>query len=65
MLYTEWKLEDALKMEREEGIEIGMERGMEKERQKIIQSLSKFMPAEQIAHMLEIPLEEVNYSFES
>lgn len=61
MLYTEWKLEDALKMEREEGIEIGME----KERQKIIQSLSKFMPAEQIAHMLEIPLEEVNYSFES
>ena len=65
MLYTEWKLEDALKMEREDGIERGMERGMEKERQKIIQSLSKFMPAEQIAHMLEIPLEEVNYSFES
>lgn len=73
MLYTEWKLEDALKIEREEGIEIGIEKGMEKglkkgmekERQKIIQSLSKFMPAEQIAHMLEIPLEEVSYSLES
>ncbi len=67
MLYTEWKLEDALKIEREEGIEIGIEKGMEKglkkgmekERQKIIQSLSKFMPAEQIAHMLEFPLEPV------
>lgn len=69
MLYTEWKLEDALKIEREEGIEIGIEKGikkgMETERQKIIQSLSKFMPAEQIAHMLEIPVEEVSFSLKS
>ncbi len=60
MLFTEWKLEDALKIEREEGIE----EGMEKERRKTIQSLSRFIPVEQIAQMLEIPIEEVNFSLE-
>jgi predicted transposase/invertase (TIGR01784 family) len=33
MLMTEWKLEDALVVEREEGREEGMEEGMEKGRE--------------------------------
>lgn len=64
MLFTEWKMEDALKIEREEGREEGIEEGIEKERRKTIQSLAKFIPAEQIAKMLELPIEEVRFSLE-
>jgi hypothetical protein len=52
MLMTEWKLEDALAVEREEGREEG--------REEMVKSLLAFgMDAEQISRALKIPLEAV------
>ena len=74
MLNIEWNLEEALQVEREEGREEGLQEGREEGLQegrkegidigikKSVQSLSKFFPADQIAQMLEIPLDQVNLS---
>ena len=73
MLNVEWNWEDALEVGMEEareeglkeGLQEGQKKGREEERQKVIQSLSEFFPAEQIAKMLKIPVEEVSFSLES
>jgi predicted transposase YdaD len=39
MLFGEWKLEDALVVEREEGIEEGLERGREKRETEIARNV--------------------------
>lgn len=64
MLFTEWNLEDALKVEREEGIEIGIELGVEKTKRQTVQSLSKFFSVEKIAEMLKMPVKDVNHFLE-
>ena len=61
MLNVEWNLEDALQVEREEGREEGIDIGIKQS----VQSLSRFFPADQIAQMLEIPLNQVNLSLEN
>ena len=73
MVNVEWNWEDALEVGMEEareeglkeGLQEGQKKGREEERQKVIQSLSEFFPAEQIAKMLKIPVEEVSFSLES
>jgi hypothetical protein len=56
MLMTEWKLEDALVVEREEGQEEGWEKG----REEAAKNLYDFgMKAEQISQALKLPLETV------
>ena len=77
MLFTEWNMEDALKIEREEGIEIGVERGMkkgmekgmelgvEKTKRQTVQSLSEFFSVERIAEVLKMPVKDVNRFLES
>ena len=76
MLFTEWNLEDALKIEREEGreegikkgreegIKKGREEGREQERRKMIQAFSKFLNHDQIAEALNIPVDEINLSLD-
>lgn len=68
MLNVEWSLEDALEIgreeAREEGLKEGLKEGRKEERRKMIQSLSEFLPVEQIAKMLKIPVDEVNLSLE-
>jgi predicted transposase YdaD len=64
MLFSEWKLEDALVVEREEGREEGMERGreegMEEGREEAVKNLLGFgMAPEQISEALKLPLETV------
>lgn len=44
-----------------EKMEEGREEGREEERKKNIRSMAKFMPVEQIARILEIPVEKVTY----
>ena len=61
MLNVEWNLEDALQVEREEGRKEGIDIGIKQS----VQSLSRFFPADQIAQMLEIPLNQVNLSLEN
>lgn len=57
MLFTEWNLEDALKIEREEGREEG--------RREIIQSISEFLPIDKIAELLKIPVKDVEHLLEN
>jgi predicted transposase/invertase (TIGR01784 family) len=56
MLMAEWKLEDALVVEREEG----REEGREEDREETIRNLLDFgMKAEQISRALKLPLDTV------
>jgi predicted transposase/invertase (TIGR01784 family) len=56
MLMTEWKLEDALVVEREEG----REEGREEDREETVKNLLKFgMNPEQISRALKLPLDTV------
>ncbi|MDR1933322.1 MAG: hypothetical protein LBQ57_10945 [Spirochaetales bacterium] len=56
MLMTEWKLEDALVVEREEGREEGLEKGREED----VRNLLEFgMTVEQISQALKLPPETV------
>ena len=56
MLFTEWNMEDALKIEREEGRELA--------RREMIGLFSKYLSAEQMAEALEISVEDVNHYLE-
>ena len=55
MLFTEWNMEDALRVTREEGREEGLEEGMEKG----ILALADFLSPEKIAQKLGVSLEKV------
>jgi len=56
MLFDEWKLEEALVVEREEGIE----EGIEKERKEVAENLSDYgMPPDQISIALKLPIDTV------
>jgi hypothetical protein len=60
MLMTEWKLEDALVVEREEGLEEGRERGLEEGRREIAKAaLAKGMPPETVSEITGLGLETV------
>lgn len=71
MLYTEWNLEDACEIIREEslargrqeGIEQGLTQGLERGRQegieKAVRVLKGVLPPEVIAERFELPLEDV------
>ena len=67
MLYTEWNLEDACEIIREEslargrqeGIERGLERGRQEGIEKSVRVLKGVLPPEVIAERFELPLEEV------
>jgi hypothetical protein len=60
MLMAEWKLEDALVVEREEGREEGWEERGERDREETIKNLLDFgMKAEQISRALKLPLDTV------
>jgi predicted transposase/invertase (TIGR01784 family) len=68
MLMAEWKLEDALVVEREEGHEEGREEGREegwkergeRDREETIRNLLDFgMKAEQISRALKLPLDTI------
>jgi hypothetical protein len=60
MLMSEWKLEDALVVEREEGIEQGLEQGHAQGREEAVKNLYDFgMNPEQISQALKLPLETV------
>ena len=61
MLFTDWNMEDALKIEREEGREEGWEEGRELARREMIGLFSKYLSAEQMAEALEISVEDVNH----
>ena len=55
LLFTEWNMEDALRVTREEGREEGLEEGMEKG----ILALADFLSPEKIAQKLGVSLEKV------
>jgi predicted transposase/invertase (TIGR01784 family) len=60
MLLTEWKLEDALVVEWEEGLEEGLEKGLEKGHEEAARNLLDFgMSPEQISQALKLPLDRV------
>ncbi|MDR0730735.1 MAG: Rpn family recombination-promoting nuclease/putative transposase [Treponema sp.] len=60
MLMAEWKLEDALVVEREEGREEGWEERGERDREDTIRNLLDFgMKAEQISRALKLPLDTI------
>jgi hypothetical protein len=64
MLMAEWKLEDALVVEREEGHEEGREEGWkergERDREETIRNLLDFgMKADQISRALKLPLDAI------
>ena len=67
MLYTEWNLEDACEIIREEslargrqeGIERGLERGRQEGIEKSVRVLKGVLPPEVIAERFELPLEDV------
>ena len=68
MLMTEWNMEDALAVVREEAMERGRAEGMEKgraegrieEKEKFVLSLlTEGMPIETIARIAELPIEKV------
>jgi hypothetical protein len=60
MLMAEWKLEDALVVEREEGREEGLEQGHAQGREEAAKNLYDFgMSPEQISQALKLPLETV------
>jgi predicted transposase YdaD len=68
MLMAEWKLEDALVVEREEGREEGREKGWkergERDREETIRNLLDFgMKAEQISRALKLPVDTVQRYF--
>ncbi|MDR1933396.1 MAG: hypothetical protein LBQ57_11330 [Spirochaetales bacterium] len=57
---SEWKLEDALVVEREEGREEGLEKGREEGREEDVRNLLEFgMTVEQISQALKLPPETV------
>ena len=67
MLLSEWNMDEALEVAKEEGmeeafadgVEYGLEQGQEVEREKNIQALRRKLSAEDIAETLEVPLEYV------
>jgi predicted transposase/invertase (TIGR01784 family) len=60
MLLTEWNLEDALAVEREEGREEGREKGREEGLGETVKNLLDFgMKPEQISRALKLPLDTV------
>ena len=60
MLLTEWNLEDALAVEREEGIEEGIEKGREENLVETVKNLLDFgMKPEQISRALKLPPDTV------
>jgi hypothetical protein len=60
MLLSEWKLEEALVVEREEGWEEGLEKGREEGQKDAIRNLLAFgMGPEQISRALKVPLDTV------
>ena len=56
MLMAEWKLEDALAVRFEEGMEIGMERGM---RDVALNALAKGLPVEVIHDITGLDIETI------
>ena len=57
---TEWNLEDALAVEREEGIEEGIEKGREENLVETVKNLLDFgMKPEQISRALKLPPDTV------
>jgi predicted transposase/invertase (TIGR01784 family) len=55
MLMNEWKLEEALVVEREEGREEGWERGMEQGREEAVKNLLAYgMNPEQVSQALQL-----------
>jgi predicted transposase/invertase (TIGR01784 family) len=60
MLFGEWKLEDALVVEREEGIEEGLERGREKRETEIAKNaLTKGASVEFISEITGLSAEAI------
>ena len=63
MLLSEWNMDEALEVAKEEGMEEafadGVEQGQEVEREKNIQALRRKLSAEDIAETLEVPLDYV------
>jgi hypothetical protein len=60
MLMSEWKLEDALVVEREEGWEEGREEGWQEGREESVKNLLDYgMSLEQVSQALKIPLDTV------
>lgn len=55
MLYTEWNLEDACEIIREESLACGRQEGIEK----AVRVLKGVLPPEVIAERFELPLEDV------
>ena len=59
MLFTEWNMEDALRVTREEGREEGVVEGMEKGMEKSILAFAEYLTPEIIAQQLGLSLEKV------
>ena len=63
MLLSEWNMDEALEVTQEEafadGVEYGLEQGQEVEREKNIRALGRKISAEDIAEILEVPLDYV------
>lgn len=59
MLYTEWNLEDACEIIREESLAKGLKRGRQEGIEKSVRVLKGVLPPEVIAEKFELPLEEV------
>ena len=59
MLYTEWNLEDACEIIREESLAKGLARGRQEGIEKAVRVLKGVLPPEVIAERFELPLEDV------
>ena len=59
MLFTEWDMDKALAISKEEGYEDGVEYGEQKERRKLILALNGVLSPEVIAEKFQVSLEYV------
>ena len=59
MLFTEFDLDTAMEVWREEGMEKGMEKGIKEGEAKIINALRKTMSIVEIARLTDLPVEEI------